>query len=107
MAKEWAKSFYNTKAWKECRKSYMQKRISIDGGMCETCGRELGYIVHHKEWLTPENINDPLISLNHDNLKYDCLICHNQEEKSKEEDRCYYFDSTGDIIFMDIPPFGN
>jgi len=49
MAKEWAKPFYNSKQWKQCRKSYIAHRISIDGGMCEHCHRELGYIDHITE----------------------------------------------------------
>lgn len=36
MAKEFARAFYNSKRWKDCRRAYIAKRISIDGGMCET-----------------------------------------------------------------------
>lgn len=28
--------------------------------------------------LTPENINDPEVSLNHDNLMFLCWSCHNE-----------------------------
>lgn len=80
MAQEFSKKFYNSKQWKDCRSSYISKRIALDGGMCETCGQVRGYIVHHKIRLTPENINDTSISLNHNYLKYDCHICHNSEE---------------------------
>lgn len=73
MAKEFAKSFYNSKIWKECRESYISKVF----GQCEICG-EPGYILHHKIELTPENINDPTITLNHSNLQYLCLDCHNK-----------------------------
>ena len=48
----------------------------IDGGLCEECKQEQGYIVHHKIYLTEQNINNPLISLNPDNLKYVCKRCH-------------------------------
>ncbi len=81
MAKEFAKKFYNSKAWKECRQSYIDKRIAIDGGMCEHCKNELGYIVDHKEELTPDNIDNPYITLNHDNFQYLGLICHNKNFK--------------------------
>ena len=74
MAKEWAISFYNSKAWKDCRSSY----ISSVFGLCERC-ESTGYIVHHKEHLTPNNINNPNISLNHDNLEYLCKRCHDEE----------------------------
>lgn len=62
-----------------------------------TCHDAPGFIVHHTEWLTPENINDPNISLNHDLLKFDCLICHNKEGKEQEEER-YAFDDNGMLI---------
>ena len=76
--KEFAKSFYNSKKWKACRNSYIQYRIMIDGGLCEECHERPGFIVHHKQLLTPENINDPDTSLNHDMLEYVCKECHDR-----------------------------
>lgn len=73
------KQFYKSRAWLRARQAYIQYRISVDGGLCETCHQELGYIVHHKIWLNDENCNDPGIALNFDNFKYDCLVCHNRE----------------------------
>lgn len=84
MAREFAKSFYNSKEWKKCRKAYIAYRQSIDGGLCESCKETVGYIVHHKEELTPANINDPDVTLSFSNLKYDCHICH-QKENVKDE----------------------
>lgn len=105
MAKEFAKAFYNSKRWKKCREAYIKHRESIDGGLCETCHERIGYIVHHKEELTPENINDPDITLGFSNLKYDCHICH-QKEKSKDGPVAglvmYEFDSEGEI--HELPP---
>ena len=80
MAKEWAKWFYKGKPWKRCRDGYIQERIRIDGGMCEVCHEQLGYIVHHKIMLTPENIKDPNVSLNWRHLSYECKDCHDQHE---------------------------
>lgn len=80
MAQAWAKQFYDSKLWLTCRQGYIQERIKIDGGMCEVCRRKLGYIVHHKILLTPENIQDPDIALNWDNLSYECKDCHDQHE---------------------------
>ncbi|MGN0557381.1 MAG: HNH endonuclease [Acutalibacteraceae bacterium] len=48
--------------------------------MCEVCGEQLGYIVHHIIPLTSANISDVSISLNHDNLRYECKDCHDQED---------------------------
>lgn len=76
MAREFSKAFYNSKQWKLCRESFISYRITIDGGMCEKCKNELGYEVHHKIYLTPENISDPMITLAWDNLQYLCSSCH-------------------------------
>lgn len=74
MAQEWAKSFYKSKQWQRCRRSY----IASVFGLCEICGKP-GYILHHKIVLTPDNITDPDVSLNHDNLIYVCKDCHEGE----------------------------
>lgn len=106
MAREFSKAFYNSTAWKKCRASYIKYRKTIDGGMCETCHEKLGYIVHHKEELSPDNINNPNITLGFWNLKYDCLECHNKENgRGDREVRGliqYTFDGNGEIL--PIPP---
>lgn len=78
MAKEFAAAFYKSSAWIKCRRSYIKHRISIDGGTCEECKEQLGYIVHHEESLTPDNILNPDVSLNHKKLKYVCKDCHDK-----------------------------
>lgn len=106
MARDFARAFYNGKAWKKCRAAYISHRRSLDGGMCETCHERPGYIVHHKQELTPENINDPDIALGFENLKYDCLECHNKEHgKNKDEIPGlvrYTFTSEGEMVVL--PP---
>lgn len=104
MAREFAKAFYNSKKWKMCRKAYIEHRKAIDGGMCETCHEAPGYIVHHKEELTPENINNPDIALSFQNLKFDCHICH-QKENSKDGPSGlvqYEFSPDGEMVVL--PP---
>lgn len=105
MAKEFAKVFYNSKEWKRCRAAYIAHRVSIDGGMCETCHEVPGYIVHHKEELTPENINNPDVALSFDNLKYDCHVCHNKENKKEEVEGLVKvdFDEDGNVICQSPP----
>lgn len=103
MAKEFAKGFYNSKAWKICRKAYVDKRISIDGGMCEVCKERIGYILHHTVILTAQNINDPDIALNPLYLRWECKECHDKEEghwlDGKEQSECLCgFDSNGQPI---------
>lgn len=96
MAREFAKPFYDSTAWKRCRSAFIAERIAIDGGTCQRCGQELGYIVHHRIWLTSENINDPNITLNHRNLEYVCLTCHNKIEEGEEAPR-YRFTPDGQV----------
>lgn len=73
------KQFYNSKEWQRCRASY----ISSVGGLCERCSAKgiirPGKIVHHKEYITSQNITNPVVLLNPDNLEYLCMDCHNAE----------------------------
>ena len=104
MAKEFAKQFYNSQRWKDCRKAYINRRINIDGGLCEECHERIGYIVHHKRMLTADNINNPDITLNFDNLKFDCKECHDREEEHafiKQKKLKCSFDEFG----QPIPPY--
>ena len=66
-----AKAFYESPAWRNTR-AYIIKR---GAGLCVRCGA-LGAIVHHKRPLTPSNIDDPLVSLNENNLETLCRACH-------------------------------
>lgn len=81
----------------------------IDGGVCQHCGKRLGYIVHHKELLTEHNINNPMISLNHELLEYVCKECHDKEHyleiNGKEKEKInYMFDENGDYVNLGMPP---
>ena len=74
--------FYTTRAWRHCRESYLK---SV-GGLCEICYKK-GLIVpavhvHHIEHLTGENVNDPRISLNAENLMALCEECHTEQHRS-------------------------
>jgi len=105
MAKEWAKKFYKSKAWQECRASYI---VTVNG-LCERClalnEYRNGYIVHHKIVLTPDNIGDPYVALNHEHLEYCCLDCHNEEhEVAASVAACrvgFKFNSAGQMIKVD------
>lgn len=77
MARDFARAFYKSAAWNKCRKAFIDYRISEDGGLCQICHDKTGYVVHHKAKLTPENINDPDVLLNFENLMYVCHDCHN------------------------------
>ena len=79
MAKEYAKLFYKSDKWLQCKKSFIAERRAIDGGLCQRCRKRYGYIVHLRQHITPENITDPMVTLSHTNLEYLCQECHNKE----------------------------
>ena len=69
--------FYGTKAWQDLR----WKKIIEAGGKCERCGKDFTddmsqLIAHHKEHLTDENLTDPFVALNPDNVEIVCRKCH-------------------------------
>ena len=78
MAKEWALWFYKSKEWQTVRSGYIAFRRACDGGMCEFCRESPGYIVHHIIELTPENIVNPNVSLDYNNLQFVCKTCHDK-----------------------------
>ena len=59
MAQDFAAAFYTSEAWIKCRDGYLKSQNYV----CERCGG-VAVICHHKEPLTPANINDPEVTLN-------------------------------------------
>lgn len=100
MAKEYAKKFYKSRGWQGCRSSFIAERVRRDGAMCQRCKEKPGYIVDHIEEISPDNINNPDITLNHDNLQYLCLECHNIKtfSKAKVTRDGLSFDANGDLV---------
>lgn len=94
--KDFARAFYSSQAWRDCRSAYTKSQ----GGLCERClqnGRITpSAIVHHKIHLTPENINNPDITLDWNNLECVCRDCHAQIHDGKK--RRYKIDDMGRII---------
>lgn len=90
----WAAPFYKSKAWRQCRDAFFVSRH----GLCERCGAG-GKVVHHKKYLTPENIHDPDVTLDWDNLELLCQTCHNREhhERGPTADGLR-FDENGDLV---------
>lgn len=92
--KDYAKEFYQSKAWKQTRRYVFER----DLGLCRRCGKP-GEIVHHIVYLTPENINDPSISLNIDNLETLCRDCHAAEHEGEMATVSgLAFNENGDLI---------
>jgi len=82
VAQDFAAAFYKSKAWREFRAAYFARVL-----LCERCGRP-GKILHHKILLTPENIVNPLITLNPENVELLCKDCHEAEHHA-------HFDADG------------
>lgn len=91
MARDFAKRFYSSKRWQDCRNGYSK---SV-GHLCERCLRlgiyRPGVIVHHKIEIDPVTINHPEIALNWNNLELLCRDCHAEvhgfKRKKKTADR--------------------
>lgn len=91
--KDFAARLYNSTAWKNCRREYAKSK----GNLCEVCLSKGiykgGEIVHHRVILTPENVDDPNVTLNWDNLQLVCRDCHATIHDARK--RRYKFDEMG------------
>jgi len=72
--KDYARSFYKSKAWESTQAAYMASQHYV----CERCGN-VARVVHHRTYINPKNINDPNIILDWANLEALCMDCHNKE----------------------------
>ena len=101
-----AHQFYHSKAWQDVR-SYVWDRAH---GLCERCAErgevKPADVVHHKVPLSVENVNDPGIALNPDNLIALCNECHTEVHKElgvgamngrKREQPRVGFDENGNV----------
>lgn len=96
--REFARGFYLSKEWRRTR-AYI---VARDHGLCVKCGRP-GEIVHHKEHLTPENINTPEIALGENNLELLCRDCHAIAHVSDlPTDRGLMFDEEGNLVEREL-----
>lgn len=107
MSKAYSRAFYNSTAWKTCREAYKHKAVYL----CERCGGP-GVIVHHKNYISPENIDDPQVLLSFDNLELLCRACHDKEHgeplkhagrKKKQAGGRYKIDADGKVSALSPP----
>lgn len=98
MARDFAKSFYSSKRWQDCRNGYAR---SV-GFLCENCLRrgiyKPGDIVHHRIEIDPVTISNPEVALNWNNLELLCRECHAEAHDSRKKDRRYIIGADGKII---------
>ena len=96
--------FYHTQAWENCRESFLKSKR----GLCEMCLKEgiitPARVVHHRKPITPDNVNDPAITLNFDNLMALCQDHHAfvhgslYDPTTGKSKRRYSFDDAGRLI---------
>ena len=101
MAKSYAIKFYHSKSWLKVRRLCLIR----DHYLCQVCG-DVAQIVHHVIELSPENIDDPNITINMSNLKCVCKTCHDElhdmcQIKSTQDG--LRFDENGNIIELKKP----
>lgn len=75
--------FYQSTAWRDFRSSFIGERMSANGALyCDHCGKPIVHsydaILHHKKYLTMQNVNDYSISLNPENIMLVHARCHNE-----------------------------
>jgi 5-methylcytosine-specific restriction endonuclease McrA len=94
MAKPWALPFYNSRIWRRTRK----QKLHDDTYTCHDCGSRANE-VHHIVELTPDNINDPNVTLNPSNLMSLCGDCHKKRTKGRADvEDGYCFDEQGNVV---------
>lgn len=77
-------AFYCSGPWRK-----LSYKLKIErGGKCERCPfvaateKEWSMLIgHHKIELTDDNVDDPTVALNPDNVEIICLNCHNKEHR--------------------------
>ena len=96
--KDFARAFYSSKAWKDTRTAYAKSKRNL----CEVCLEQGLYkpceIVHHKIILTPENITDPSVTLDWNNLQCVCRDCHATIHDKRK--RRYRIDDLGRVSII-------
>ena len=93
------RSFYSTTEWRKVRMNF----IDQSDGLCERCKKKgfttVGDTVHHKTYLTLDNVNDTNIAYNSKNLELLCHNCHELEHSrtSNGLPDGYYYTLDGEI----------
>lgn len=75
--------FYCSSQWRDFRRLLIAERLKDDGILyCEFSGKPLlnayDIVLHHKQQLTPQNVNDYSVSLNPDNIMIVSQAAHNE-----------------------------
>lgn len=83
-------AFYTSWTWRKCRTAFAKSK----GNLCERClsrgvieagSKDRPLEVHHKTPITQENLSNPEITLNWENLELLCKTCHDEERERREK----------------------
>lgn len=95
----WAVKFYKSKAWQRVRAQAMSR----DAALCADCFKANRITpaeeVHHIIELTPDNITNPAITLNLDNLVCLCRECHKARHGARQHR--YTVDEFGRVVISE------
>ncbi len=98
MAQRFPKKLYNSSAWKNLARNIRERQFY----RCQVCGALNATAVHHIHPLTPENVENPRVALNPDNLILLCADCHNKVHDRayamSDERPLYSFDASGHVV---------
>lgn len=111
MARDFSRHIYHSARWRNIQDVAMKRSTTTIGtvpsGMCERCYQH-GFmrpakVVHHITPISPENVNDPSITLNLDNLMRLCQDCHAAVHSSNPDaaPARYEFDEEGNLIWKE------
>lgn len=95
--------FYKSQQWKRCRAAFFKYK----GGLCERCLNKMppeyhpGEIVHHKIYLTDDNLYDLDISLDFDNLELLCRKCHAEEHSATDDTKRWKVDDNENLVIFE------
>ena len=94
---DFAEQFYKSSTWKNVQALVMRR----DKALCVECLKNgivtPASLVHHIKPITRQNIDDPTITLNMDNLEALCTKCHETIHKKVNQVRRFSVDKNGNI----------
>lgn len=98
------KAFYKSPEWRTARELALMR----DKYLCQDCKDKPAEVVHHIIHLSEDNVDNPEISLNQNNLISICSNCHSIRHKGEhargrlshmdDEPYNYIFDANGMIV---------
>lgn len=107
-ARDFSRHIYHSARWASLQKLAMERTETTTGMcppfMCERCYKhgilKPAKVVHHITFITPENVNDPSVTLNLDNLTRLCQDCHAAVHSSDPDagPKRYRFDEHGNMV---------